>query len=328
MTQFLQRQLPPYARLDHPVLRQTLGQDREKRRRRTPYLRVFLAALLVALMIAAGVVVGSEFFAIDLLQQPVSQALSAVIFWPVFVAQIVMRLTALGMTIGTVGEEKRRQTWDSLRVTSNGAGLALQARWSAVVFYRLRPGILLVMAARVLLIAALLFDVTAFSGDYLGYLTGDITPTVNVPVAVIMLTLALTATLLLPISGTGFDAALGLLLSTFVQRRIYVVLAQITLSALRVAVVIALLIAVLDFRSDTLLTGTTDPGLWLLIFAFSAVGDWGLSLLYLGFFGANVWANVPFGILIGPALLVFVIVQALLIDGMMWLAVRRADRSE
>ncbi|NJL57316.1 hypothetical protein HC928_20890 [bacterium] len=329
MTQFIQRQLPPYARLDHPILRHILGVPRgDHARRRTPYVRVFLAALLVALMIAAGVVIGSEFFAVDLLQQPISQALSAVVFWPLLIAQLLLRLTALGMTIGTVSEEQRRQTWDSLRATSNGAALALQARWSAVVFYRLRPALLLMTAARLLLIAALLYDLTAFSGDYLSFLTGDIQPAMSVPVAVLLLTFALTASLLMPLTGTGLDAALGLLVSTFVQRRVYVVLAQITLSALRVAVVIGLLAAVLNFRDDTLLTNGTSTGLWLLIFGFAALGDWGVSLLHLGYFGAEVWANVPYSILIGPALLGFVVVQAALIDGLLWLAVRRADRSE
>ena len=79
----IQRQLPYWARLENPVLRQALNAPRDGERR-TPYMRVFLAALLVAVMIAAGVVIGSNIFEVDLFDLPVSQALMAVIFWPIF----------------------------------------------------------------------------------------------------------------------------------------------------------------------------------------------------------------------------------------------------
>lgn len=324
----IQRQLPYWARLENPVLRQTLNAPRAGEPRRIPYVRVFLAALLVAVMIAAGVVVGSDLFAVDLFDLPISQALMAVIFWPVFVVQIVLRLAALGMTVGAVGEEKRRQTWDSLRTTYSGASLALRARWSAVVFYRLRPGLLLVTVARLVLIGAVLYDLTAFSGEYLNYLTGNITPDVGLPVAVLLLALTMTASLLLPLTAVGFDAALGLFVSTFVEQRIYVALAQITLSALRIGIIGLLLLLMTDFRVDFLIEGSTQAGLWLLVFGFAALGDWGLSLLWLGFFGGEVWPTVDYSLLVGLALLGFVFVQTLLTDGLLALTVRRAEMSE
>jgi len=138
----------------------------------------------------------------------------------------------------------------------------------------------------------------------------------------------MTATLLLPFTGVGFDASIGLLVSTVVHQRTYVVLSQITLTVLRVAIVGALLVGVTQYREGTLTPDATELGIWMLLFGFAVLGDWGLSLLYLGFYGADIWAEVPYGILIGLAMLVFVMFQAALTDGILALAVRRAERSE
>ena len=70
---------------------------------------------------------------------------------------------------------------------------------------------------------------------------------------------------------------------------------------------------------------TTDPGAWALVGSFAAFGDWGMSFLNLGFFG-EIWATIPFGIVLGLALLAFSLVQAALTDWLISLAVRQAER--
>lgn len=323
----IQRQLPPWARANHPVLRSVLGQKHQDRNERIKRWMFTLAIIAVVTLI--GVFIGTEFFQVDLRDFPISEALINVVFWPLFVLQVVMRLLTLAMTVGTIGEEKRRQTWDNLRTTSEGAELAMRARWSAVVFYRMRPMLYIVTIARIVLIGALLYDLTAFSGDYLNNLTVSITPQLDLPISVLMVALMMTASLLLPITGVGLDAAVGLTVSTVANQRMYIVMAQITLTAVRVAIVAGLLLLITEFRSDVIgIDSATDIGLWLLIFGFAAMGDWGLSLLHLGFFGAEVWATVPYSIFIGLALLVFVFVQTILTDMLLMFAVRRAERNE
>lgn len=322
----IQRQLPPWARLDHPALRYALGVPRPLDRREQ-YARAFFVIIGALVLAGIGLVAGSDFLRDDLLQKPISDALISVLFWPVFIVQVIARLSAMAMTIGTIGEEKRRQTWDSLRTTTIGPSLAVRARWSAVLFYKMRSVIGLLLLARLILIAAILFDLTAFSGEYLGYLTDGVTPRVPVAAGVLLLALTMTASLLLPVTGLGVDAALGLLVSTSVRQRIYVLLTQVGLTLIRLAVIGILLAVVTEFRTDGM-PDATHLGRWLLVAGFAALGDWGLSLLHLHFLGTEVWGGIPYAIFLGPALLVFVFLQTLLTDLILALAVRQAERSE
>jgi len=322
----LQRVLPAWSRADHPVMRYVLGVTAPAPRR-LQIARLLLVLIGLVALIGGALVVGNSITDNTLLDQPVSKALMAVVFWPTFVAQIGLRAIVLGLTVGSIGAEKRRQTWDSVRTTTDGAALTVRARWSAVIFYRVRILIGVLLAVRLVLIGAILFDLTAFSGDYLQYLSGGVIPNVPLAVAVILLALVMTASLLLPITGLGFDAALGVLLSTFVNKRLYIGLVQILLVALRVGIV-AGLVALIDPFIDPI-NSTIDDGLmWLLLFALAAMGDWGLSLLYLGYLGQQVWPAVPYSLLLGLALLIFVFVQTVLTDVLLALAARRAERNE
>ncbi len=73
------------------------------------------------------------------------------------------------------------------------------------------------------------------------------------------------------------------------------------------------------------LFSATDLGAWLLMGGYSALGDWGLGFLNLGR-SSEVWATVPYGILICLALLVFALVQAAVADRLLMLAVRLAQK--
>jgi hypothetical protein len=66
---------------------------------------------------------------------------------------------------------------------------------------------------------------------------------------------------------------------------------------------------------------------WLAMFSFAAVADWGLMLLHLGFAG-EIWATVPYGIFIGPALLLFALLQAFLADLILRWAVHIAEHRD
>lgn len=318
-------QFPVWMRPTHPLLRYSLGY-KAVQPARVRYSRVIVSAVLLAGLFAGGYLVASDLFRENPFEQPFSQMLSDVLFWPVFVIQIVLQVAVLVLTINTISEEKRRQNWDNVKATSHGVALALRARWSAVVFYRIRGLIGLLIGVRLVFIAGILFDLTAFRGEYLNYLTGSIEPTIPLPLGVLLLALMMTASLLLPLTGLGFDAAFGLLVSTFVQQRTYTVLAQVALVAIRLTLIGFLLFLYTQYRMN--MFEASNLLTWLMLAAFAAVGDWGVSFLYLGFFGAEVWANVPYSVFIGLALLVFVLVQAALTDGILAAAIYRAERSE
>ncbi len=316
-------QLPTWARSDHPVLRYELTRIPRRISRRARYLRG-LGVVIVALIL----ILGGYLAATGLLQHPPGQNLTesaiAVVFWPTLAVQVLMRIGAITMTTNTVTEEIRRQTWDNLRATESGAALALRARWASV-FYRLRPILTIVVLVRVVLIAGILYDLTAFQGRYLDLLINGVVPDTSPAVAALLLAFLMTSTLLLPVTGLGFDAAIGLLFSALIQQRTYSGLLQILLIILRAAVVVALTIGATQLINGELQATAQDWAAWLLIAGFAALGDWGLAFLHLGFYG-EIWATIPYGIFLGLALLVFAIIESGLTDWILALAIRQAER--
>ncbi len=322
MLQRLTGQLPEWARPDHPILRYELSRvqpltPREK------YTRALFVVVVGLILVVGGYMIATGF-----LRYPAGQDLTAsvmaVVFWPVFATQLLLRAGVLLTTVNTVGEEKRRATWDNLRATESGAELRLRTRWAAV-FYRMRLFIGLLIGVRVVLVIGILYDLTAFRGGYLDMLTANIVPELPVFIGAILLAFVMTASMLLPLTGIGLDAAIGLLLSTTVHERTYAVVAQILLILARVVIAGALLLAVSQFLSGQL--QTADGVAWLMVTGFAAAGDWGFSLLQLGALG-NIWALIPYALFIGLGLLIFALLQAAITDWLLGIAIRRAERTE
>jgi hypothetical protein len=90
----------------------------------------------------------------------------------------------------------------------------------------------------------------------------------------------------------------------------------------RIVLVAALAVAATQFLNGSL--GTSAGGAWVLMGGFTALGDWGLSFLNLGFFG-ELWSTIPYGIFLGLALLLFSLAQAWLTDWIIGLAIRQAQ---
>lgn len=314
-------QLPEWARSDHPLVRFEMGLV-QSTSRRTQYLRAagFFALLIV--LFWGGYAIATGFFQ-NAAGQSLTESAMAILFWPTLVLQLILQIAALTLTVNTVSEQKRRQAWDSLRATEDGAGLALRARW-ATVYYRLRVLIGLVLIIRIGFIVGILYDLTAFQGRYIDLLVNNVTPDVSPVVGALLLAFLMTAGLLLPLTSVGLHAAIGLLVSVTVQQRVYSVMTQIIVVIIRLGVVIALLIAATQFIRGNL---TLPDGLaWLLMGGFSALGDWGLSFLHLGFYG-EIWATVPFAIFLGIGLLLFSMVQSAITEWILAFAIRRAERT-
>ena len=226
--------------------------------------------------------------------------------------------------IGKVARETRRLNWGNFRATPDGAYLTMRARWAAV-FYRLRGLLTIVIALRVVLLIGLLWDLTAFQGRYLDLLISGVTPELGMLAAILLLSLTMSAALLLPVTSTGLNAAFGLLISTAVRQGVYTTLVQVVYILFRIGLALALLWGASLFIRGGL--PASDAGVWLLLFIAAALGDWGLALLSLGFAG-EVWVVVPYGIFIGPALLVFALIEAAIADQLLNWAVGRAQKAE
>jgi hypothetical protein len=337
MLQRFALQLPTWARQTHPHVRYEL-QAGQRVSRRGRYIRAILLSLLVILILAGGYVIGSGILQASLGQgeaqcatpvqftpnfRVLTECLSAITFWPGLGIQILLQIAALGLTMSMVSEQKRRLAWDNLRATEEGTSLALRARWISV-YYRLRPFWIILLVLRFVLILGILYDLTSFQGRYIDLLTNPITPEIPPVASAVLVAFMMTAGLILPLTALGLDAAIGLYISVNVQNRFFAILLQLLFILLKLAVLAGLIIGVTQFMTGQLTT-LTEPLPWLLMTGYAALGDWGLRYLYLGFF-SEVWATVPFTILIGLVLLLWALAQSALSEWILNLAVKRADR--
>ncbi|MBL8162937.1 MAG: hypothetical protein JNJ61_13190 [Anaerolineae bacterium] len=320
MMQRFATQLPPWARSDHPILRYELGRARQVNRR-TRYLRVAGAALVLVLLFWGGYAIATGLFQ-NAPGQNLTEGMMAVAFWPTLALQVLLQMAALTLTVNTVSEQKRRLTWDNLRATETGANLTLRTRW-ATVYYRLMPLLAIVTVIRAVLIVGILIDLTAFQGRYIDLLINNVTPDVSPVVGALLLAFLMTASLLLPFTSVGLDASIGLLISVTVQQRVYSVMMQMVIILLRLVVVVALLVGATQFIQGDL--PLSDGAAWALMGAFAGFGDWGLSYLHLGFY-SEVWATIPYAILLGVALLAFAMLESLVSEWLLAFAIRRAER--
>lgn len=316
-------ELPAWARRDDPALRHELGAAPPQPLRRR-LLRAFSVILAALVLLAVGLAVATSLFTASA-GQTLSETVNAVLYWVLLSLQVLLSILALTGTSSLVADALRKQNWDSLRVTELGTVMAMRARWVSI-FYRLRSLLIVIIGARVVLVALMLWDLTGFRGRYLDLLINGITPTIPLAAAVLLAALLMTASLLLPLTAAGFDAALGLLIAAVVRQRVIVTLLQAVLILLRLAVMAALLVGVTQFLQGNL-GDAADASLWLLVFGSGSLGDWGLSLLYLER-ASEIWAIIPYGVFLGVALLVFALVQAALADRILGIAARYAQRRD
>ncbi|MFZ4816632.1 MAG: hypothetical protein ACOYL5_19005 [Phototrophicaceae bacterium] len=326
--------IPLWAQLKHPILNYQLRDIT-----RTPRLRLALRLILVvliALALGAGSYLVASQNGRESIGQPNSEWVNTVVFFPLLGLQMFVSVVALAFTIGVVNGQEQRQTWDTLRASGNGVAIILRAAWASV-FYRLREWLAILLAVRLILVGLVLFDLTSFEGTYLDWLTGGIVPLIpqtwaGIPLATLvgslLVTLHLVALLVLPFTAVGFEAALGLWLSTWFRQRIYSVIVFMILLLAQVALILFLYGQFSAIALQGLTVGEipyTAPQAWGVLFGFFALADWGVKFSFLTFAG-EMWALIPYSILIGPALLIFAILQGAAADGLLRLAVRRAER--
>ncbi len=319
MIKRLTGQIPAWARRDHPMLRQELNST-ERPRWQTRYARALLIVLVGGLLLLLGLFLAAVSGRLQ--GQNIVEQTNAVLYYPLLFIQIPLRIMAFAWTSGTVAEYVRRGKWDQMRTTPNGAELTLRARWISL-FYRWRGLFGVIILMRLLLIGLMLYDLTAFQGRYLDLLTVRITPEVAPAVSIVLLSFLMTASLILPFTGTGIDAALGLVVSAVTRGRTAMTLIQAFYVIVRVGLIVLLLAAASDFQNGVM--PNAGFGGWLILFALGAIGDWGLAFLHLAAFG-EIWALAPYGILLGAALLIFALLQAALADAITGYAIRLAQK--
>src|SRR5258708_22552303 len=163
----LYTQLPDFARPTHPVMRHVLLRARSTRRRQVIGGR--LGIIFVCGMVVLGWQIATGFGAVPLDTANSLDKVFLVLYWPLVTLQVIARIFALGSTSSVIATEVQRGTWDTLKITTNGASLTMKTRWAAV-FYRLRTFLLVLLLARVVFVVIALIDLTSFQGRYLDLL--------------------------------------------------------------------------------------------------------------------------------------------------------------
>jgi len=320
MLQRLGMELPEWAQAKHPHIRYELGQT-TRSSRRLKYAQAIGYSLVVVVLFVGGYFVGTNFLQ-NVPGQSLTESAMAILFWPTFVLQIILQFAAMTLTVNTVSEQKRRMAWDNLRATEGGAGVALRAKWASV-YYRLRLLLGLVMVIRVGLVVGILYDLTGFQGRYIDLLINNVTPEVSPIVGALLLAFLMTATLLLPLTTVGMQAAIGLFIAVNIQQRVYNVMTQLIIIIVRLFIIVGLAYATTQFINNQLQLG--DGPAWLLAGAYAAFGDWGLRFLHVGFY-SEIWATIPYSIFFGIALLIFALGQSLVTEWVLAFTIRRAER--
>lgn len=327
--------LPDWAQKKHPHMRYLIsGEQKSTRIGRIIALLSLLTILGVFGII--GYINASNFFDDNLFDLPFSMFLFEFLFWGMLILQVGVAISALLPPIGFIASEKAKQTWDGIRTTHQGIGLLMRARWSVVVFHRLRQVMILLWVARLVLIGGLLYDLTGFGGEYLRSLSANITPKLDQVVVIVLVVMGITASLLMPLTAIGFNSALGLWLSTWVKKRVYIALLQTMLVMFQAIMAGGFAFLFLSIRDEQiasqLLSSTSQyiPTvlLWFLLLGFAVFADWGITFLYLGLYAGTIWAKIPYGIFLGAGALMMVFIQAFLTDRLIGWTIRRAERSE
>ena len=319
----LTKYLPKWSQPNHPLIRFELGTGCQTiswadRLRRAGRIAPTWAVWVVAIWLTYAIVTG---FHTRPLGETLTESLVSLLLWPNLVIQMLAGTSAIALTGNTVKQLADNRIWSTLRATELGINLMFKARWASV-FYKLRFLLGLLALVRLVLIMGILWDLTGFRGHYLDLLITGVTPQVPLWLAVVLLGFLMTASLLLPFTSLGFDAAVGLLIATVRSRAVGSLLQLIVITLRILGPILLFIIANLIFRGQVIMA---DWQAWLAMGALTTSGDWGVSLLHLGTYG-SISAIVPYGIFLGGTLIFFALVQILATDRIMTLAVNRADR--
>jgi len=345
MLRLFYAQLPAFARPDNPIMRYTLLRDGRRTSASTRFVRALISALLLIVLLILGYQIATGFgsVALDDAQLNALDSVFLVLYWPLIILQIGARLLAISATTGVIAAETRTGTWESLKITTEGAKLTMRARWASV-FYRLRYVLLLIVAARVFFVIVALINFTSFQGQYLDLMVSGTTPLSQMPnpivslaLSVLLASLTMVSALLLPFTAIAFDASLGMLIGTIARGRWLGILGQVVILLVRLVISsIALWIGALALSFSPLVAGSglgisSVPGggplTWLGTLFGLTEGDLGLTLLHLPHL-QRVWADIDYGILIGLAVLLYALLQAALSQAMIRLAAWRAAHAD
>jgi hypothetical protein len=275
------------------------------------YFRWILALIITTVLMLGGYVVATGFLQHPPGQNPTESAM-AIAFWPTLILQIMLGISAVTTVPDVILQDPK--------LVDKPFAFGLFFGWRLMAA-RMMPFLVIILIIRLALIAGTVYDLTAFQGRYLDLLINGVVPDTSLAVAALLLAFTIAATLLLPTVSLGLAAAI----SIFVQQRTGVRAHRYVLVAVDIALIVLVTLGVTQLTNSELRQASGFSS-WLDMAAFGAFGDWGLTLLHLGFYGA-IWATIPYGIFLGLALLVIAFGEIGLIKWLLAQLTRQAERN-
>lgn len=214
MTKLFDWLLPQWAK--NPLLDYELSNPRTSESRRGFLLQLLALASLLA---GAATILGTTTGVLEN-SRNISTLAWQSLYFPTLLLQVLTMVAAFTLGATTFDAQRRHKTWDDLRVTEIGAGLALRARWIGIL-YRLRAPITAILLVRLLLALGTLIDMAAFGGSYAKILSaGAIPPLTDWRIRLLLIALNMTASALLTLLMIASFAALGILINVAIRDRL------------------------------------------------------------------------------------------------------------
>lgn len=317
-------ELPSWAKATNPLLRYEVYRNRPLQSRRASVVRISGWVVFLAMLLLGGYAYATGGFQRGI-QLPYTMDLWRILFFPVLFLQAILRIAGMSFGATAIIGERRQQRWDNLRATEFGAEISLRSRWVFILFYKLRILLFVILSARFVLLLGILYELTSMQGSYLDILSSRSLSPLPLEVSIVLLAAFMSALLLLPITATGIDIALGLLVATTIRNRAFAGALQVIWVWFNV-----LLVGWLFFMMQRIMNGTIELDAFpsvLVVGAFATIGDWGLTLSQLSQTG-DLWAQIPYTIYVGGFLFLYTIVQIMVTAGLLSCTVRIAERRE
>jgi|GEM_PF-1969524 len=311
--------VPEWMRPDDPAIRLILG-----RSAKTSWLQwafyIFSAALLIT-----TVILGARYIPFIPSEVSRTEILLNRLFIMVFLGQHLITLNIFSSALHVINEQRRRRTWDMVRVTAGGSYQAIRAAWVATLFYRLSGWIgVFVYAPRLLMCGVLFFELLGFRGEYIDQIIGGASPPIPQFLGIPLLALILVGTLLLPLTAIGVGVAVGLLSSTFSRSHIILTLTQTVLTI--GTIVLGMFGSIVAFYTNSSIAVNQGVDFWYTL-TTTTVGDWGFGLLHAARL-ERLFLDVPYMGYLGVALMGIIALHLVIIEGILRWAARRAQRVE
>jgi hypothetical protein len=234
-------------------------------------------------------------------------------YWPLVILQSLIRLYAIGYISRTESLSTPTPT------TIFGPALS-KHHWFQLV-YRLRFLLALTLLIRFVFLLTLLFELTEFQGHIIELIVSGTVPfgttgtpaAMQGPIGIAGMSVAIVVALVLPITAFVLDVCLGLTVRALFRRSVTLWLIA-TLIVCIVVVGLALSIEssmlglgpqIINFLPQSTIVK------WLATLFGLGEGDLGFALLNLSPI-FHLWADIDYGIFIGPALLFYAVSQAIL----------------